>query len=142
MGWFRRLTGVSLKSKSRTGSPAPRDPADVDQAATPPGPSSRPAALEAGASPQIPGSPRASNPGAHRPGHRRTRSREAFGGRDDGIPVVPPRSPGFDAARGHQGFRDDPHARSKHRELRAHSLKQVMPQRRESFVVQVRLAVR
>jgi len=112
MGWFRRLTGVSLKSKSRTGSPAPRDPADVDQAATPPGPSSRPAALEAGASPQIPGSPRASNPGAHRPGHRRTRSREAFGGRDDGIPVVPPRSPGFDAARGHQGFRDDPHARS------------------------------
>ena len=103
---------MSLKSKSRTGSPAPRDPADVDQAATPPGPSSRPAALEAGASPQIPGSPRASSPGAHRPGHRRTRSREAFGGRDDGIPVVPPRSPGFDAARGHQGFRDDPHARS------------------------------
>ncbi len=103
---------MSLKSKSRTGSPAQRDPADVDQAATPPGPSSRPAALEAGASPQIPGSPRASNPGAHRPGHRRTRSREAFGGRDDGIPVVPPRSPGFDAARGHQGFRDDPHARS------------------------------
>ena len=103
---------MSLKSKSRTGSPAPRDPADGDHAATAPGPSSRAAALEAGASPQIPGSPRASNPGAHRPGHRRTRSREAFGGRDDGIPVVPPRSPGFDAARGHQGFRDDPHARS------------------------------
>ena len=111
MGWFRRLTGVSLKSKSRPGSPSPSDPV-VDPNAAGPGPSSlAAAALEAFpvSNPESQ-SPRAS--GGGRPGHRRTRSREAFGGRDDGIPSVP-RSPGFDQSRGHQGFRDDPpHARS------------------------------
>ena len=111
MGWFRRLTGVSLKSKSRPGSPSPSDPV-VDPNAAGPGPSSQAAAaLEAFpvSNPESQ-SPRAS--GGGRPGHRRTRSREAFGGRDDGIPSVP-RSPGFDQSRGHQGFRDDPpHARS------------------------------
>jgi hypothetical protein len=84
----------------------------VDPNAAGPGPSSlAAAALEAFpvSNPESQ-SPRAS--GGGRPGHRRTRSREAFGGRDDGIPSVP-RSPGFDQSRGHQGFRDDPpHARS------------------------------
>ena len=94
MGWFRRLTGVSLKSKSTAGSPSPSDPV-VDPNAAGPGPSSlAAAALEAFpvSNPESQ-SPRAS--GGGRPGHRRTRSREAFGGRDDGIPSVP-RSPGFD----------------------------------------------
>ena len=43
MGWFSRLTGVSLKSKSRPGSPSPSDPV-VDPNAAGPGPSSLAAA--------------------------------------------------------------------------------------------------